>query len=271
MSTFLRTAVGRALFAGYLALAAVACEQPPEKAPPKAPAKAPAPPADPPVAHAPTSPADAPVGDWPAPPAGVKRTPLGKNLFLEVLPGGQRRVALQADVCLREGALELLLCKQFTKEHEAVLHADIDARQVHAALIVCGAKPGHVVQYEPKFQPPSGSTITVTLQYLKAGQVVSVSGREWVRDQKTKKTLGVDWVFAGSQFFPDPDDPKKPPHYAANGGDVICVSNFDDAMLDLPIDSSKADAELQFEANTPVIPEMGTKVIVLLEVAGEKK
>ena len=39
----------------------------------------------------------------------------------------------RAGVCLRDGLLELSLCKQFTKEHEAVLHADADARQVHAA------------------------------------------------------------------------------------------------------------------------------------------
>src|SRR5205085_5833484 len=153
--------------------------------------------ANPPFADAPGSPERAPgspAGDWPAPAAGVKRTPLGKNLFLEVLPNGQRRVAIQADVCLREGALELLLCKQFTKEHEAVLHADVDARQVHAALIVCGAKPGRPVQYEPKFQPPSGATIKVSLQYDQGGRVVTVSGREWVRNMQTKKPLAVDWV-----------------------------------------------------------------------------
>ena len=78
-------------------------------------------------------------------------------------------------------------------------------------------------------------------------------------------------MFAGSHFFQDPDDPKKPPYYMANGGDMICVSNFASAMLDLPIDSSKDNADLNFEAWTERIPEKGTKVTVILEPVLEKK
>ena len=71
-----------------------------------------------------------------------------------------------------------------------------------------------------------------------------------------------DWVFAGSGFWKD-DDGKE--HYKANGGDLICVSNFETAMLDLPISSSQANAELQFEAFTERIPPLGTPVIIILE------
>jgi hypothetical protein len=180
-------------------------------------------------------------------------------------------VALRAEVVFREGPLELLMCRKFTKEHESVLNADVDGRDVHKTLIVCGAKPGSPVAYDPKFKPPTGPTIKVTLQYLKDGKPVTVPGREWVRNMQTKKVLDVDWVFAGSQFYADPDDPKRPPQYAANGGDLICVSNFESAMLDLPINSSKDNADLQFEANTPVIPPLGTKVLVILEPVPAKK
>jgi hypothetical protein len=81
----------------------------------------------------------------------------------------------------------------------------------------------------------------------------------------------VDWVFAGSQFFQDPDDKTRPPFYMANSGDVITVSNFTDAMLDLPIDSSKDNNELSFECFTERIPEKGTKVTMILEPVLEKK
>ena len=56
----------------------------------------------------------------------------------------------------------------------------------------------------------------------------------------------------------------------ANGGDVICVSNFEDAMLDLPINSSKNNDELAFEAFTERIPPIGTPVTVILEPVLEK-
>jgi hypothetical protein len=200
----------------------------------------------------------------------VKRTPLGKNITLEV-EGETRRVLVLAEVCFREGPLELLLCRKFTKEHEAVLSADLDARQLHLALLATGAKAGSPVKFEPKYQPAHGSIIKVTLRYDQDGQVVTVPAQQWVRDGRTKKELPHDWVFAGSLLFDDPDDPAKPKIYAANGGDVICVSNFPDAMLDLPVNSPQEDAERPYEANTDKIPPLGTKVTVVLEPVAEKK
>jgi len=203
-------------------------------------------------------------------PPKAKRSEIGKNVVLET-QGDVRRVRIPASVSFREGALELLLCRKNTKEHEAVLHADIDARQVHAALLAAGAKSGSPVKYEPKYQPATGTQIKVTLEYQKDGKTVSVPAQQWIRDAKTRKEMSQPWVFAGSIFFPDPDDPKKPPLYAANSGDVICVSNFPDAMLDIPVNSPQDDAERVFEAFTERIPPLGTPVMVILEPVVEKK
>ena len=70
------------------------------------------------------------------------------------------------------------------------------------------------------------------------------------------------WVFAGSSFWTDPADNKR--YYRAEGGDVICVSNFPTAMMDLPIESTQANEELLFEAFTEHIPPRGTPVRVIL-------
>ncbi|MFO0810123.1 MAG: YdjY domain-containing protein [Gemmataceae bacterium] len=217
-----------------------------------------------------------PVAKTPPPaetekPVEVKRVPMGKNVEFENRSDKSRRVRIDAEVCFREGPLELLLCRKRSKEHEAVVAADIDARDVHKALLAAGAKAGSPVKYVPKFVPPTGSPIKITIEYAIDGKTVTVPAREWVRNAKTKKTLDSDWVFAGSLFYPNPEGQDKPPLYAANGGDIICVSNFDGAMLDLPIDSSKDNDDLQFEANTDRIPPLGTKVVVILEVVPEKK
>ena len=57
----------------------------------------------------------------------------------------------------------------------------------------------------------------------------------------------------------------------ANDGDVICISNFETALLDLPIKSPKDDAERFFVANTEQIPPLETKVVVILEPVVEAK
>src|SRR5688500_12993228 len=79
-----------------------------------------------------------------AAPKTIKKVPAGKNIILEI-QGNRRRVVIEAKVCLREGQLEQLLCRRQSKEHEAILAADVDARMIHAALEAAGAKAGRPV------------------------------------------------------------------------------------------------------------------------------
>jgi hypothetical protein len=203
-------------------------------------------------------------------PAEKKKVLVGKNVFLEI-EGKKRRVVVSAEVVLRKGPLEQLMCRKNTKEHEAILAADADARDIHKALVLAEAEPGSPVKYDPKYTPATGQTIKITLQYEDKGKVVTASGRSWVRYIKTGKELDVDWVFAGSRLVENPLDKDKPPFYLANSGDVICVSNFESAMLDLPINSPKDNADLAFEAFTERIPPVETKVAVILEPVPDPK
>jgi hypothetical protein len=214
--------------------------------------------------------------DTPKPVASKKKAlNQAGTVSLETFEDGRRRVLVEAAVCLREGPLELLMCRRGTKEHEAILHSPAFAHEIHAALLAAGGKPGNPAKYsneKPFFTPASGTTIKVTLEYeKKAGENATIDAKEWVRNANTHKALDKDWVFAGSRFFQDPDDPKTPPYYLANNGDVICVSNFVDAMLDLPINSPKENNELAFEAWTERIPAINAKVTVILEPVVEKK
>jgi hypothetical protein len=65
-------------------------------------------------------------------------------------------------------------------------------------------------------------------------------------------------VFAGSSFWTDPADGTE--YYQADGGDLICVSNFPTAMLDLPVESSQSNEALLFEAFAGRVPPRGTAV-----------
>jgi hypothetical protein len=200
----------------------------------------------------------------------ARRTELGKNVFLEV-EGARRRVVVPATVCLREGPLEGLLTRAKTKEHEYLLAAELDARHLHLALIAAGAKPGSPVEFLPRYKPARGTAVGITLRYDKGGKKVSAPAREWVREARGKKPLGLDWVFAGSKFVPNREDKTKPPFYAANYGDLVCLCNLESALLDLPVKSPKKfDARL-YEAHTERIPAKGTAVEVLLEPLPGKK
>lgn len=204
-------------------------------------------------------------------PAETRRVDVGKNVILEV-QGDKRRVLINATVCLQRGPLELLMCRKQTKEHESILTAEVDARDIHKALLLTGAKEGKTARYtESKIEPPTGTTIKISLQYDKKGKLVTEPAGKWIRNSKTQKELDENWVFAGSRFVKNILDPKKQDIYLANEGDVITVSNFEDAMLDLPIASPKDDADRSFECFTERIPEVETKVVVILEPVLEEK
>lgn len=239
-----------------------------------------------------------------------------------------KRLLLKTRVALREGLLEMFLCKAHTKEHESVLSVDSEAYVIHAGLLALGAKPGTPVRYNPEFQPPTGQKIDVFVSWQDPeGRTQRAKAQTWIRhvtrryydhalaalpvgmelpkgselrydpkrkeliwfgpmtetqrdellglsadadyrrairsffDQSQSRQLDAEWIFAGSGFFTQKDGRK---WYQAEGGNVICVANFSDAMLDLSIASSPENAELLFEPFTERIPESGTEVTVEL-------
>ncbi|HEX4146344.1 MAG TPA: YdjY domain-containing protein [Pirellulales bacterium] len=199
-------------------------------------------------------------------PPGMRRLLPNANAWID--PKGHR-VVIDGTVCLRTGTLEMFVCLTGTKEHESVVAVDVPAHAIHAALIAMGGKPGSPAKFRPEFQAAFGTPIDVTVVWQDdKKQKQTAKGQEWVRNVRTGKALESDWVFAGSTMFTDEQGKQQ---YQAEGGDLICVSNFPSAMLDLPVESSQATNDLLFEAFTDHIPPAGTKVRLVLTPRPEKK
>jgi hypothetical protein len=182
-----------------------------------------------------------------------------------------RRVVVDGYVALRAGQLEMLACPVFTKEHESVVAVFSKAQTVHAGLLAVGAKQGEPVKWEPEYKPPTGSEIRVMALWRDAeGKRKTIDAREWVRVVGTDdKTLDTNFVFAGSIFWEDPDTGEK--RYMAESGDLICVSNFSTATLDIPMRSSQVNSGLMFSAFTDRIPPSGTPIRLVLQVVEPPK
>lgn len=192
----------------------------------------------------------------------------------------RKMVILDGEVCLRKGSLEMFACLRGTKEHESVVAIAADAYVVHAGLLAIGAEQGKPVEFDPEYKAPSGQKIDVLMRWKDAdGKLQTRRAQDWVRDARTKKVMDYDWVFPGSYFWKDVSieavqkakeegiDPDTLPGkmvYAAEGGELICVSNFKSSMMDLPVPSTDANNDLWFEAFTENIPAEGTKVRLFL-------
>jgi hypothetical protein len=235
------------------------------------------PPADPPDPRAKDAEA-LPAYPKADPKSVVIENPAKKGLVLEVLPDKKtKRVGVEAEVCLVKGPLEVFACRQGTKEHEAIVRVAHDARDIHELLLLAGATAGKPAQFvdpttnEPDFKPATGSKIKVAVHYQKGGKLHTHPAQEWVWNSEKKRPLEADWVFAGSRLITDPDRPDAPPYYAANSGEVIAISNFPYSMLDLTIEVSKDDAQLNYEVRADRVPPLGSKVWLILEPVPDKK
>ena len=157
----------------------------------------------------------------------------------------------------------MFACLRNTKEHESIVSVNTLAQEVHAALLVIGAKPGAPVSFDPKYRPATGDAIEIVVRWVdQAGEIKSALAQQWVRSYDTKKQMQHDWVFAGSRLWKDGETGQEV--YLAEHGDFICVANFPTAMLDLPIRSSDQASDLLYEAFTERIPPLGTDVTLIL-------
>jgi len=207
-------------------------------------------------------PPDAPREDSFEAPEGYK--PLGPALWFDP---ERRALIMRAQIVKREGFLEHLVCLRNTKEHEAILATDAVPRLIHAGLLLTGVEPGHPVQYRPEFKPPEGPPIRIEIEWKDKGETKRADARSWVEERETGKLMQVNWVFAGSMKIDRPEFDELV--YAADGGDLITVANFPEAILDVPFPSTNSDEFLDFVAHTEAIPPLGTFVTLVLQPAEE--
>ena len=173
-----------------------------------------------------------------------------------------KRVMVRGRICLQAGPLEMFACPGKTKAHESVIATEAKASEIHASLVLLGFDPGKPVQWDPKYTPVEGPSIKILVRWKQGDKTVEVDAKEMVKLAGTDKKLEQDWVFGGSQIYVDNVSGES--IYYADAGEMVCLSNFSTAMLDVPMKSSDAAGGLLFEANKDKIPPRNTKVYMVL-------
>jgi len=174
-------------------------------------------------------------------------------------------VTVDGIVCLNEGVLELFACANETRMHEAIVHLSARPRDVNVALILLGRAPGHPAVWtkDGKFLPPYGPVFRVFIDWTAGGKPQRVEAHQWLTDTATEKQAKpLKWVFCGGvtrkgHFIPDYE------------GTVVCLSNFEAPVLDVPFESSDKNADLLYKARTEAVPEPGTPVKLVIQATQE--
>lgn len=167
-----------------------------------------------------------------ADPALVPLNPQGTVL----LDAAGKRLVLKAEVCLREGLLEMLACLKQSKEHESILSVDTKAQIVHAGLLALGVEPGKPVQFVPEYKPASGPKLEIHLTWEdEAGKIHREPAQKWVRNS-TKRY----WL---AKLDPAPADLKIPVdselRWDANQHELLWYGPMTEAQRDQVLKYSK--------------------------------
>ncbi len=188
---------------------------------------------------------------------------LGKNeIWIDFL---NKEVIVAGTICLDMGPLEMFACPANTKEHESVISVNALSSEVHAALIALGAEPGSPCQWDPEYKPATGPIVDIRLTWFdeEENKAVEAAAPSMIRNSRTREPMTHQWVFGGSQIWEDPETGDK--IYYGDAGEMVCLSNFSTATMDLTVESSQSNDGLLFEAFTENIPPIGTKVYMHLK------
>lgn len=165
-----------------------------------------------------------------------------------------------------EYALEFLLCRLGTKEHESLLVTQAEAWQIHAGLLMLGLTPGKPGAYvgegeHARYLPPRGPHLDIRLQWTDAdGRAHDVAATEWLKlsDDADPGTKPEHWIFVGSDIMPGGQ------YLADADGGIIAVANLPSAVIDVPFESAQPLEERLYRMNADALPPVGTKVQLVI-------
>lgn len=198
--------------------------------------------------------------------------PVIKTLPGIVVDTKAREVRLEAEVCLQHGSLELLACSPGTREHESILVVKAKPSHIVFALALLGLPPGQpgYTTEGGSYSPPGGTVVDILVRFTVArpdGKREAVEVPAWKLLKPAQSESGLErplqWVYVGR--------PSEAALRAADQeGTVICLSNFTEAVLDVPFESTSVNAELLYEANPAVVPPVKTPVEIILRPTAER-
>lgn len=107
--------------------------------------------------------------------------------------------------------------------------------------------------------------MAIHVRYRSGEKDRTVPIEQWLRDNKNQRPLeSIDWVFAGSKTWDDG-------RFGADvDGTVICVVDFETALIAVGALHSADNELLWLEANTERIPKVGTPCTLMIGLAPAK-
>lgn len=174
-------------------------------------------------------------------------------------------VELEGKIVLRRGPLELFACSSHTREHESIVAVIARPLRLFEAMGLIGLTPGTPARYDAsrrRWTAARGAPLRIDV-VVRDGRAERVFGaNEWMRHCDGGAPMERrDWLFAGSRRLPGK-------RFAADvEGTIICVVDFDSALIALPESHTADNTALWLEANPKRVPPVGTTCVIRISSA----
>lgn len=185
----------------------------------------------------------------------------------------QTGIVVDGTILLDRGVIELLGCGGGGKEYESVLRLEADVQGLDLALSLCGLKRGPIPGRLADPDLVQGSRVVVLLQWIgEDGKTVTHRAEDCIVNIQRKAPMPrVGWTYVGAMLpVPDPASTGgKTYRVLAAAGTRSLLTTYRDpsTLLDNPLFDAIDDS--LYIANYMVLPEMGTKVRVILRPPAE--
>ena len=178
-----------------------------------------------------------------------------------------REVEVAGVVVLREGMLELFACSPDTREHESIVRISARPTHVYQALGLLGLEPGSPPRWDPETErgfAATGPRLRLRVRYQRDGRLHTDGIHRWMWNIMTDEPAPpTQWVFSGSLR----DDPGR---LAADfEGTVVCVVDFQAALISLPQSYSDRNEDLWLRPHAQRIPPLGSPCVLLIQAVPE--
>ncbi len=211
------------------------------------------------------------AGQEPPAPAGQGKPRVLKSEHMQI-DLANRKITIDAAVALLDNHdyLEFVLSGWGEKTHESLLHTKATGKQIHFGLLMLGLQRGIPPEWiyvgqQPHFLPPRGPKVDLSVRWTdKKGKQHDKPVSAFIK--KTGKNAPEPpetFVFIGSEVLVDGA------YWADQNGELISVSNFASAVLDVPFRSSDKEGQLAFMVDRKTLPKRGTAVQLILTVQAD--
>ena len=204
--------------------------------------------------------------------------PPAKPVVREVSPGifevGKVRldqkalsIAFPGKLNMKRGLLEYLLVNPKGSAHESLLVTDVEANDIHVAMLLLGAKGGAITAEAPPAQLDAryfrtapkltGDTVFITVKWREKDAEKTVPIEEWLVNAARKPIEHGPWIYNGSMLYGGR-------FLAQDDGNLIALVTSPTALINNPRKGN--DNDQMWNVNEDATPGESTSVDIIFRL-----